>query len=63
MSLDLFVDGLNIFSALGPATVVEIRYPGPDMELVLKYDVEPPFNCCVNYLPFIFHFWLDFFMI
>lgn len=36
MSLDLFVDGLNIFSALGSATVVEIRYPGPDMELVLK---------------------------
>lgn len=37
LSLGLFVDCLNIFSAPGHATAVEIRYPGPDMQLLLKY--------------------------
>lgn len=31
LSLGLFIDCLNIFS-----TPVEIRYPGPDMQLLLK---------------------------
>lgn len=38
LSLGLFVDSLNTFSAPGHAPVIEIRYPGPDMQLLLKYD-------------------------
>lgn len=37
LSLGLFVDCLNIFSSPGHASAVEIRYPGPDMQLLLKY--------------------------
>ncbi|AQK80201.1 Cell cycle checkpoint protein RAD1 [Zea mays] len=36
LSLGLFVDCLNIFSSPGHASAVEIRYPGPDMQLLLK---------------------------
>ncbi|XP_062227945.1 uncharacterized protein LOC133926169 [Phragmites australis] len=36
LSLGLLVDCLNIFSAPGNASAVEIRYPGPDMQLLLK---------------------------
>ncbi|KAL6861475.1 hypothetical protein ACP4OV_017175 [Aristida adscensionis] len=36
LSLGLLVDCLNTFSAPGRASAVEIRYPGPDMELLLK---------------------------
>ncbi|KAJ8754389.1 hypothetical protein K2173_002840 [Erythroxylum novogranatense] len=36
VSLGLLVDCLNTFSVPGHPTVVEITYPGPDMELLLK---------------------------
>ncbi|KAM7254157.1 hypothetical protein ACFE04_031839 [Oxalis oulophora] len=36
VSLGLFVDCLNTFSVPGQTNTVEIRYPGPDMELLLK---------------------------
>ena len=41
LSLGLFVDCLNIFSAPGHASAVKIRYPGPDMQLLLKYVSRP----------------------
>ncbi|CAL5036502.1 unnamed protein product [Urochloa decumbens] len=44
LSLGLFVDSLNIFSAPGHASAVEIRYPGPDMQLLLK-SVDSPDAC------------------
>ncbi|KAJ3672502.1 hypothetical protein LUZ60_007223 [Juncus effusus] len=36
LSLGLLVDCLNIFSANGNTSVIEISYPGPDMQLILK---------------------------
>ncbi|KAL3497878.1 hypothetical protein ACH5RR_040610 [Cinchona calisaya] len=36
VSLGLFVDCLNTFSVPGNSTSIEIRYPGPDMQLLLK---------------------------
>ncbi|XP_031248737.1 uncharacterized protein LOC116106509 [Pistacia vera] len=36
VSLGLFVDCLNTFSVPGHSSLIEIRYPGPDMELLLK---------------------------
>ncbi|KAL5225725.1 hypothetical protein ABZP36_012364 [Zizania latifolia] len=36
LSLGLLVDCLNTFSAPGHASAVEISYPGPDMQLLLK---------------------------
>ena len=36
LSLGLFVDCLNTFSSPGHAPVIEIMYPGPDMQLILK---------------------------
>ncbi|KAL6606273.1 hypothetical protein ACP70R_041926 [Stipagrostis hirtigluma subsp. patula] len=36
LSLGLLVDCLNTFSAPGHSSEVEIRYPGPDMQLLLK---------------------------
>ncbi|MQL91761.1 hypothetical protein Taro_024375 [Colocasia esculenta] len=36
LSLGLFVDCLNTFSSPGHAPVIEIRYPDPDMQLILK---------------------------
>ncbi|XP_059656846.1 uncharacterized protein LOC132303557 [Cornus florida] len=36
MSLGLLVDCLNTFSAPGHSNTIEIRYPGPDMQLLLK---------------------------
>ncbi|XP_058104940.1 uncharacterized protein LOC131248607 isoform X2 [Magnolia sinica] len=45
LSLGLFVDCLNTFSTPGHATVIEIRYPGPDMQLLLK-SVDSP-NACI----------------
>ena len=37
MSLGLFVDCLNAFSVPGHSSAIEVRYPGPDMQLLLKY--------------------------
>lgn len=37
MSLGIFVDSLNTFSVPGRLSIVEIKYPGPDMQLLLKY--------------------------
>lgn len=37
VSLGLLVDCLNTFSVPGRSTMIEIRYPGPDMQLLLKY--------------------------
>ncbi|XP_057994313.1 uncharacterized protein LOC110637305 isoform X2 [Hevea brasiliensis] len=36
VSLGLFVDCLNTFSVPGHSTAIEIRYPGPDMQLLLN---------------------------
>lgn len=36
LSLGLFVDSLNTFSVPGHASTIEIQYPGPDMQLLLK---------------------------
>ncbi|KAK6947394.1 Rad1/Rec1/Rad17 [Dillenia turbinata] len=36
VSLGLFVDCLNTFSAPGRSPMIEMRYPGPDMQLLLK---------------------------
>lgn len=36
VSLGLFVDCLNTFSVPGNSSSIEIRYPGPDMQLLLK---------------------------
>ncbi|KAG6469688.1 uncharacterized protein LOC122031192 isoform X1 [Zingiber officinale] len=44
LSLGLFVDCLNIFSTPGHAPAIEIRYPGPDMQLLLK-SVDSPDAC------------------
>lgn len=49
VSLGLFVDCLNTFSALGHSPVIEIRYPGPDMQLLLKYALF--LTPCYNSLP------------
>ncbi|PKA47681.1 cell cycle checkpoint protein [Apostasia shenzhenica] len=44
LSLGLFVDCLNAFSAPGNSAMIEIRYPGPDMQLLLK-SVDFPDAC------------------
>lgn len=36
VSLSLFVNCLNTFSVPGRSNMIEIRYPGPDMQLLLK---------------------------
>ncbi|KAJ6712111.1 CELL CYCLE CHECKPOINT PROTEIN RAD1 [Salix purpurea] len=36
LSLGLFVDCLNTFSVPGHSSSIEIQYPGPDMQLLLK---------------------------
>jgi cell cycle checkpoint protein len=36
VSLGLFVDSLNTFSFPGHSSTVELRYPGPDMQLLFK---------------------------
>ncbi|KAM7491049.1 hypothetical protein LguiA_033970 [Lonicera macranthoides] len=36
VSLGLFVDCLNTFSVPGHSSTIELRYPGPDMQLLLK---------------------------
>ncbi|KAJ4728635.1 Cell cycle checkpoint protein RAD1 [Melia azedarach] len=44
VSLGLLVDCLNAFSAPGHSSLIEIRYPGPDMQLLLK-SVDSPDAC------------------
>ncbi|KAF3663492.1 putative pentatricopeptide repeat-containing protein, mitochondrial-like [Capsicum annuum] len=44
VSLGLFVDCLNTFSVQGHSSAIEIRYPGPDMQLLLK-SVESSDSC------------------
>ncbi|KAK9928016.1 hypothetical protein M0R45_025173 [Rubus argutus] len=36
VSLGLFVDCLNTFSVPGKSSIIEIQYPGPDMQLLVK---------------------------
>lgn len=36
VSLGLLVDSLNTFSVPGHSSLIELRYPGPDMQLLLK---------------------------
>ncbi|XP_078440084.1 PCNA domain-containing protein [Wolffia australiana] len=36
LSLGLFIDCLNTFSSPGKSPLIEIGYPGPDMQLILK---------------------------
>ncbi|KQK19725.1 uncharacterized protein LOC100829058 [Brachypodium distachyon] len=45
LSLGLLVDCLNMFSSPGHASSVEIRYPGPDMQLLLKSVASP--DACI----------------
>ncbi|XP_024021719.1 uncharacterized protein LOC21400754 isoform X2 [Morus notabilis] len=40
VSLGLFVDCLNTFSAPGHSNTIEIQYPGPDMQLLLNIYAE-----------------------
>ncbi|ERN16149.1 uncharacterized protein LOC18444447 [Amborella trichopoda] len=44
LGLGLFVDCLNTFTAPACSTTLEIRYPGPDMQLLLK-SVDPVDAC------------------
>ncbi|KAF8379936.1 hypothetical protein HHK36_027401 [Tetracentron sinense] len=44
VSLGIFVDCLNTFSVPGHSSTIEIRYPGPDMQLLLK-SVDSPDAC------------------
>ncbi|XP_077243139.1 PCNA domain-containing protein [Tasmannia lanceolata] len=44
LSLGLFVDCLNAFSTPKHGATIEIRYPGPDMQLLLK-SVDSPDAC------------------
>ncbi|CAA0825465.1 Unknown protein [Striga hermonthica] len=44
LSLGLFVDCLNTFSVPGRSSILEIRYPGPDMQLLLR-SVDSPDAC------------------
>lgn len=37
VSLGIFVDSLNTFSVPGRLSTIELKYPGPDMQLLLKY--------------------------
>ncbi|PNX60276.1 cell cycle checkpoint protein rad1-like [Trifolium pratense] len=37
VSLGLFVDCLNAFSVPGHSSLIQIQYPGPDMQVLLKY--------------------------
>ncbi|XP_042507576.1 uncharacterized protein LOC122083751 [Macadamia integrifolia] len=45
LSLSLFVDSLNTFSTPGHPSTIEIRYPGPDMQLLLKSGDTP--DACI----------------
>ena len=36
VSLGLLVDCLNTFSVPGHSSMIELQYPGPDMQLLLK---------------------------
>ncbi|KAL3630089.1 hypothetical protein CASFOL_023073 [Castilleja foliolosa] len=44
LSLGLFVDCLNTFSVPGRSNILELRYPGPDMQLLLR-SVDSPDAC------------------
>lgn len=37
VSLGLFVDCLNAFSVPAHSNLIQIQYPGPDMQVILKY--------------------------
>ncbi|PIN22824.1 Checkpoint 9-1-1 complex, RAD1 component [Handroanthus impetiginosus] len=45
VSLGLFVDSLNTFSVPGRSNILELRYPGPDMQLLIR-TVDSP-NACI----------------
>ncbi|KAL0329047.1 UNVERIFIED_CONTAM: hypothetical protein Sradi_4891400 [Sesamum radiatum] len=44
VSLGLFVDCLNTFSVPGRSNILELRYPGPDLQLLLR-SVDCPDSC------------------
>lgn len=44
LSLGLFVDCLNTFSGPSQSNILELRYPGPDMQLLLR-SVDSPDAC------------------
>lgn len=44
VSLGLFVDCLNTFSVPSRSSSIEIRYPGPDMQLLLK-SIDSSYSC------------------
>lgn len=45
VSLGLFVDCLNAFTLAGGTTAVELRYPGPDMQLLFR--LSDSHNACI----------------
>ncbi|VFQ73164.1 unnamed protein product [Cuscuta campestris] len=47
MSLGLFVDCLSTFSVPGKSSAIELQFPGPDMELLLKTRIPEtmPWDC------------------
>ncbi|XP_010677340.2 uncharacterized protein LOC104893006 [Beta vulgaris subsp. vulgaris] len=44
VSLGLLIDSLNTFSVPGHSSMIELQYPGPDMQLLLK-SVDSPDAC------------------
>lgn len=44
VSLGLFIDCLNTFSVPGRSNILQLRYPGPDMQLMLR-SVDSPDAC------------------
>lgn len=48
VSLGLFVDCLNAFSVHGHSSVIQIQYPGPDMQVLLKSVDSPDASICAE---------------
>ncbi|XP_051136866.1 uncharacterized protein LOC127255399 [Andrographis paniculata] len=49
LSLGLFVNCLSTFSVPGRSTILELRYPGPDMELMLR-SIDSSDGCSLAYI-------------
>jgi hypothetical protein len=52
VSLGLFVDCLNAFSVPGHSGLIQIQYPGPDMQVLLKYVI-------ANFFCFFFNLYIS----
>ncbi|EOY25159.1 Damaged DNA binding,exodeoxyribonuclease IIIs isoform 5, partial [Theobroma cacao] len=51
VSLGLFVDCLNTFSLPGRSSMIEIQYPGPDMQLLVKTRIPDTISWDYNFEP------------